>query len=61
MLLVFDREKTSDVIFATNDAVAGEKIDEVGCTMRVLSLIVLITFQEFKEAVVPRNSTRIGL
>jgi len=61
MLLAFDREETSDVIFATNDAVAGEKIDEVGCTMRVFSLTLFITFQEFKEAVVPRKSTRIGL
>ncbi len=29
MLRLFDWEKTSDVIFATNDAVAGKKIDEI--------------------------------
>ncbi len=61
LLVVFDGEKTSDVIFAANDAVAGKKIDEFGFTMRVVPLIPFITFQEVKEAVVPRNSTRIGL
>jgi hypothetical protein len=59
MVLAFDREETSDVIFAANDAVAGKKIDEFGFTMRLLSLILFITFQDLKEAVVPRNSTRI--
>ena len=45
MSLVFERERTSDVNFAANDAVAGKKIDEVGFTMRVLSLIFFITSQ----------------
>ena len=61
MLLAFDREETSDVILAANDAVAGKKSDASGFTMRVLSLILFITFPDLKKAVVPRNSTRIGL
>jgi hypothetical protein len=61
MLLVFDREKTSDVIFATREAATGKKIDASEFTMRVLSLTFFITFPDLKKAVVPRNSTRIGL
>jgi hypothetical protein len=55
LLVVFDGEKTSDVIFASNDAVAGKKIDAFGFTMRVLSLLFCITFQDVKKTVVPRN------
>jgi hypothetical protein len=60
-LLILDREETSDVIFAADNAVTGKKTDAFGFTMRVLSLVFFITFPDLKKAVVPRNSTRIGL